>query len=132
MADQEQPQGQVPPELGDIGNSILSAFNLGVSYNQQTGNTKPIDEATAELGITIYNNLSEVYGSQFEDDFLRANTEYFLQIAMMGYIIPSICACDEDFKNRLLALISERAQKTQQTGTQGGGQPDGGGNIIIP
>jgi len=131
MTDKEQPQEQGQPELGNIENSILSAFNLGVSFNQQMGGTKTLDEATNELGHTIYNNLSNVYGSQFEDDFLRANTEYFLQIAMMGYIIPSVCAYDEDFKNRLLSLIGERAYKTQQAATEGGGQP-GGGTIITP
>jgi hypothetical protein len=58
-----------------------------------------------------------------EDDFLRANTEYLLQIAMMGYIVPSICAYDEEFKNRLLQLIEMRAQKTE-------GQQPSGSSII--
>ena len=104
MTDQERPQGQEEqPELGNIANSILSAFNLGVSYNQQSGGIKSIAEVTDELGHTIYTNLSQAYGSRFQDDFLRANTEYFLQIALLGYIIPSVCAYEEDFKNKLLS-----------------------------
>lgn len=130
MTDQERPQGQEEqPELGNIANSILSAFNLGVSYNQQSGGVKSIAEVTDELGHTIYTNLSQAYGSRFQDDFLRANTEYFLQIALLGYIIPSVCAYEEDFKNKLLSLIEQRAIKTQEQASQEGGS---GGGIITP
>ena len=130
MTDQEQPQGGGQQnELGDIGSSILMAFNLGVSYNQQSGGVKSVSEAVAELGNTIYTNLSQVYGTRFQDDFLRANTEYFLQIALLGYIIPSVCAYDEEFKNKLLDLIERRAVKTQQ---QMSSQSNPGGSIITP
>lgn len=130
MTDQEQPQGQKEqPELGNIANSILSAFNLGVSYNQESGGIKTIAEVTDELGHTIYTNLSQAYGARFQDDFLRANTEYFLQIALLGYIIPSVCAYDEDFKNKLLSLIEQRAVKTQEQASQ---QEGSGGSIITP
>ena len=129
MTDQERPQGQAEQsELGNIANSILSAFNLGVSYNQQSGGIKSITEVTEELGHTIYTNLSQAYGTRFQDDFLRANTEYFLQVALLGYIIPSVCAYEEDFKNKLLSLIEQRAIKTQQQASQGGT----GGSIITP
>ncbi len=130
MTDKEHNNDQEQQaELGNIAASILSAFNLGVSYNQQSGGTKSITEVTEELGHTIYTNLSQVYGNRYEDDFLRANTEYFLQIAMLGYIIPSVCAYDEEFKNKLLSLIEQRALKTQQQSSQGGGP---GGSIITP
>ncbi|MFI5323727.1 MAG: hypothetical protein ACHQ6U_09405, partial [Thermodesulfobacteriota bacterium] len=128
MTDQERPQGSGPQdELGNIGSSILMAFNLGVSYNQQSGGMKSITDAVAEIGNTIYTNLSQVYGIRFQDDFLRANTEYFLQIALLGYIIPSVCAYDEEFKNRLLDLIEMRAVRTQQ---QMSSQSNPGGGII--
>lgn len=124
MPDQEQPQGQEPGQMGNLANSILMAFNLGVQFNQQTQGTKSITEVTGELGHTIYTNMTQVYGEQIQEDLLRTNTEYFLQIALMGYIVPSVCAFDEEFKNRLLQLIEMRAQKTQ------GQQPDGGSRII--
>ncbi|MEE8136791.1 MAG: hypothetical protein V3T52_06430 [Thermodesulfobacteriota bacterium] len=124
MPDQEQPQGQDPGQMGNLANSILMAFNLGVQFNQQTQGTKSITEVTGELGHTIYTNMTQVYGEQIQEDLLRTNTEYFLQIALMGYIVPSVCAYDEEFKNRLLQLIEMRAQKTQ------GQQPDGGSRII--
>ncbi len=131
MTDQDQtPNQEQHAEFGNIANSILSAFNLGVSYNQQTGGTKTTVEATEELGHTIYTNLSQSYGERFQDDFLRANTEYFLQIALLGYIIPSICAYDEEFKNKLLWLIEQRAIKSQHQHSSGGGHS--GGSIITP
>ena len=133
MSDEGHPQGAGQnQELTQLQSSILMAFNLGVSYNQQSGGLKSITEVSGELGHTIYTNLSQVYGSKLQDDFLRANTEYFLQIALLGYIIPSVCAYEEDFKNRLLSLIEKRALKTQQqmSGQQGG--PSSGGSIVTP
>lgn len=133
MSDQEQPQqGAGQPEQDNLANSILMAFNLGVSYNQQTQATKSVTEAVGELGNTIYTNLSQMYGSQFEEDFLRANTEYFLQIAMMGYIVPSICAFDEEFKNRLLVLIEKRAKQRAAQISESGGDMGGGSGIVTP
>jgi len=120
MSEQEQPQGA---GMDTLANSILMAFNMGVQFNQQTQGTKSVTEVTGELGHTIYSNLTQVYGENMQDDLLRANTEYFLQIAMMGYIVPSICAYDEEFKNRLLQLIEMRAKKTE-------GQQPGGSSII--
>ncbi len=113
MSDQEQPQGQNQPQMDSLSNSILMAFNLGVQFNQQTQGSKSVTEVTGELGHTIYTNLTQVYGENTQDDLLRTNTEYFLQIALMGYIVPSICAFDEEFKNRLLQLIEMRAKKTE-------------------
>jgi len=122
--EQEQPQGQDQEQMGGLSNSILMAFNLGVQFNQQTQGAKSVTEVTGELGHTIYTNLMQVYGENTQDDLLRTNTEYFLQIALMGYIVPSICAFDEEFKNRLLQLIEMRAQKLE------GQQPGGGSKII--
>jgi hypothetical protein len=113
MPDQEQPQGQNQPQMDSLSNSILMAFNLGVQFNQQTQGSKSVTEVTGELGHTIYTNLTQVYGENTQDDLLRTNTEYFLQIALMGYIVPSVCAFDEEFKNRLLQLIEMRAKKTE-------------------
>lgn len=120
---QDQGQGEGEVQMDSLSNSILMAFNLGVQFNQQTQGTKSVTEVTGELGNTIYTNLTKAYGEQMQDELLLANTEYFLQIAMMGYIVPSICAYDEEFKNRLLQLVEMRAQKTE-------GQQPGGSSII--
>ena len=129
MADPQNPQqgpGQGQP--GGIMDSIVMAFNLGVSAHQQTRGGASVVEIVNELGEAIYSNLSRMYGGQYQDDFLRANTEYFLQIALLGYIIPGICAFDENFKDRLLALIEAKVRQSQQK--QGSGTQ--GGNIVVP
>jgi len=61
MPDQEQPQGQEPGQMGNLANSILMAFNLGVQFNQQTQGTKSITEVTGELGHTIYTNMTQIH-----------------------------------------------------------------------
>lgn len=127
---EEQGEGGEQPELGNIANSILMAFNLGVNFNQQVQGTKSLPEVVGELGNTIYTNLAQAYGTQFQEEFLQANTEYFLQIAMLGYIIPGVCAYEEEFKDKLLALIEIRAtQQAEQMKQQGG---PGGSSIITP
>ena len=129
MTDQEQKgQGQPTGQPSGIGNSIAMAFNLGVSANQQTqGQGRSVIEIAGQLGDTIYSNLSQAYGGQQPEEFIRANTEYFLQIALLGYIIPGICAFDAGFKDRLLNLIEVKANQARST--QGGQQ---GGSIINP
>ena len=54
---EEQGEGGAQPELGNIANSILMAFNLGVNFNQQVKGTKSLPEVVGELGNTIYTNL---------------------------------------------------------------------------
>ena len=107
-------------------NSINMAFNLGVSANQATGQTKSVAEIADELGKQIYQNFMQGYGGEVNESFLKANTEYFLQISLMGYIIPSVCAFDNDFKERLFELIYRRAKQNQGKAAGGGDEPPGG------
>ncbi len=136
MSEEDQNQGQQndgagQPELGNISNSILMAFNLGVNFNQQVQGTKSMPEVVGELGNTIFTNLSQAYGTQFQEEFLQANTEYFLQIALLGYIVPGVCAYEEEFKDKLLTLIEVRATQQAEHMKQQGG-PEGGSTIITP
>lgn len=110
-------------------NSINMAFNLGVSAHQASGQSKSVVEIATELGNQIYQNFAQAYGGEINESFLKANTEYFLQIALMGYIIPGVCAFDNDFKERLFDLIYTRARENQQR-QAGGGAPEGGSRII--
>jgi hypothetical protein len=127
MADkkEETNEKQQPREEGaaDIMTSVTMAFNLGVAANQSAGNTKSVAEIAPELGQQIYTNLANAYGGQYEEEYLAANTEYFLQIALLGYVIPSVCAFEEDFKSRLFALIEAKANKNN---------PGGGPSIETP
>ena len=109
-------------------NSINMAFNLGVAAHQSSGQSKSVVEIATELGNQIYQNFAQAYGGEINEAFLKANTEYFLQIALMGYIIPGVCAFDNDFKQRLFDLVYARARENQQKQAEGGSQ--GGSRII--
>ena len=137
------PGGGAPE--ADLSASIGMAFNLGVSFNQQAQGAKSIAQALAEMGEHIFTSLNKAHGGNFRQEYIIANTEYLLQIALLGYIIPSICDYEDNFKERLLALIEARARKQGAPGpgdkTGGGpggktgGKPGGGGGggrIITP
>ena len=120
---QDPPQGQ--PQQGDVMTTVTMAFNLGVSARQQ-GRNRSVVEVVNELQEAIFNNLQRAYGSQVDMNYLAANTEYLLQIALLGFIVPSICAYEEDFKNRLFSLILAKIEQTKKEKP-----PDQGSNIIV-
>ncbi len=105
---------------------------------QEEGAIKNVLEAGDELFAEIYKNLQSAYGTAIDENFLKANAEYFLNIALMGYIFPSICVYDDDFKNRMFDLIEKKLEQSQKRrqqgggpgGAPGGGDP-GGSNIIV-
>lgn len=113
----------------DLAASITMAFNLGVSANQQAKGTKSIAQALAEMGEHIFTSLSKTYGGKHRQEHIIANTEYLLQIALLGYIVPSICDYEENFKERLLALIESRAKRRSPGDGKAG---KSGGTIITP
>ena len=90
--------------------SIAMAFNIGVWMKQQKGHTGNVSEAANELRDMIYWNMFKQYGEAYPSDLLNANVEYFLEIALLGYILPGVCLPDEELKSRLLALIEARAK----------------------
>ena len=106
--EEQQPQQN---EAESLMASVTMAFNMGVAANQSMGKTKSVAEIAPELGQQIYSNLANAYGGDFDEQHLSANTEYFLQIALLGYIIPSVCAFESGFKDTLFALIEAKANK---------------------
>lgn len=125
----EEQQPQQSGE-GDLMTSVTMAFNMGVAANQSLGKTKSVAEVAPELGQQIYTNLANAYGGQYEEEYLAANTEYFLQIALLGYVIPSVCAFEGGFKDTLFALIEAKAKKMNpESGSPIETPPDGG--IIV-
>ena len=127
----KEEQSTQPPPEADLMTSVTMAFNLGVSANQSSAHLRSVAELAPELGQQIYENLAQAYGGKYKEEFLMANTEYFLQIALLGFIIPTVCAFEEDFKNRLFALIEAKAkQGTNEGGPKIETPPDS--NIIIP
>lgn len=107
--DEQQQPGEGSSE--SLMSSVTMAFNMGVAANQSLGKTKSVAEVAPELGQQIYANLANAYGGQYDEQYLSANTEYFLQIALLGYIIPSVCAFEGGFKDNLFALIEAKAKK---------------------
>ena len=95
-----------------------------------------IAQALAEMGEHIFTSLNKAHGERFQQEYIIANTEYLLQIALLGYIVPSICDYEDNFKERLLSLIEARARKQGAPGGESGGTNDGGnkggGRIITP
>lgn len=128
----EQESNENPPGNADLMTSVTTAFNMGVAANQSAAHIRSVAEIAPELGQQIYKNLEQAYGGQYKEEFLMANTEYFLQIALLGFIIPTVCAFEPDFKDRLFALIEAKAQKNQQQAGSKTETPSGGGNIIVP
>lgn len=128
---EEKNQSDEQQQAPSMMDSVLMAFNMGVQKMQEEGAIKNVLEAGDELFTEIYKNLQNAYGTSIDENFLKANAEYFLNIALMGYIFPSICAYDDNFKNQMFDLIEkklEQSQKSRQAGGQGG-KP--GSNIIV-
>lgn len=113
MAIQEKSPGD------GIRESIIKAFNLGVWMRGQKGYGFSVLEAGKEIKDMIYWNMSQQYGKGYPDELIDANIEYFLQIAILGYILPDVSLPDQELKERLLALIEARAKReSPQSGEQ--------------
>jgi hypothetical protein len=89
--------------------SIVTAFNLGVwmKQKQQKGDNTNVSEAARELRDMIYWNM---YSGGYPDDLIHSNVEYFLEIALLGYILPGVSLPDEELKTRLIFLIETKAE----------------------
>jgi len=61
-----------------------------------------------ELRKIIHLNIYEAYGGIYPNDLLSNNVEYFLQIALLGYILPGVCTYDEEMKNKLFTLMQAK------------------------
>jgi len=94
-------------EVGTVTESIVMAFNLGV-WMRQTEVEKSIFEMVKKMEEIIYWNIFQTYGGKYPDELIRANVGYLLQIALLGYILPKVCAPDEELKNRLISSIEAK------------------------
>lgn len=137
---EENNQNQQDQKAPGMMDSVLMAFNMGVKKMQEEGQIKNVLEAGDELFQEIYKNLQDAYGMAIDETFLKANAEFFLNIALMGYIFPSICAYDDNFKDNLFELIEKKLEQSLKRRQQGGGPGDpggapggapGGSNIIV-
>ncbi len=94
-------------EVGTVTESIAMAFNLGV-WMRQTEGEKSIFEIGKELEQIIYWSMFQTYGDKYPDELIRANVDYLLQVAVLGYILPKVCAPDEELKSRLIGSIEAK------------------------
>jgi hypothetical protein len=109
-----------------IQSSIANAFNLGLQSKPKEG-ADTIADVVKEIQSTIYGQLKQAYGD-VPEDFIKANAEFFVQVAAMGYIIPRVCAFDQDFQAKLFKLIETRVLETQKAAQEQAGEEKG--NII--
>ena len=103
--------------------SIANAFNLGLQLQPKPG-ADTIADIVKVIQETIYGQLKQAYGD-VPEDFIKANAEFFVQVAAMGYIIPRVCAFDQDFQARLFKLIEARVLETQKAAQEKAGQEKG-------
>jgi len=99
--------------INAIQTSVANAFNLGLQSQpkQKNNTTSDIVNGIQEV---IYGQLRQTHGEKVPEDFIKANAEFFVQVATMGYIIPRICAFDKEFQARLFKLIEIRVLETQR------------------
>jgi len=120
--------GQRTPGMMD---SVQMAFNMGVKKMQDEGTIKNVLEAGDELFAAIYKNIQDAYGTAIDENFLKANAEFFLNVALLGYIFPAICAYDDEFKIKIFDLIEKKLEQSQKNRRAGGQDGKPGGNIIV-
>jgi len=93
----------------EVMKSIGMAFNLGVFMRQKSqGNVLDIGRELREI---ILFNMHQSYSDIYPDELLLTNVEYFLQIALLGYILPGVCIYDEELKDKLFTLMRAKIIK---------------------
>ena len=114
IRDSNQPKQPDPQEaLNAIRASIANAFNLGLQ-TQPKQPTDTIVEVIKEIQEVIYGQLKQAYGDEVPEEFIKANAEFFIQVAAAGFIIPRICSPDKDFQAKLFQLVEDRVLETQR------------------
>jgi len=98
----------------DVMESIKMAFNLGVwmKHTQEAGSIQIISKKLEEI---IYWKMFEAYGDKCPQELIRDNVEYFVQIALLGYILPGVAIPDELIKGRLISLIHARVRRNWES-----------------
>ena len=119
----EKKQPSPEEAMQAIQSSIANAFNLGLQQQPKEG-ADTIADIVSAIQEAIYGQLKQAYGD-VPEDFIKANAEFFVQVAAMGYIVPRVCAFDEDFQKRLFKLIETRVLETQKAAQEKAGEEKG-------
>lgn len=83
---------------------IFTVFNLGVIARRKR-QFATVQAASNYFYDIIYNDLFRQYKGFMDDVLILSYADYLTSIALPGYILPYVCAYDEDFKNKLMNLI---------------------------
>ena len=92
---------------------IFTAFNLGVIARQEK-QFATVKSASSYFYDIIFNDLSQQYKGLIDDMLIVSYTDYLTSISILGYILPHICAYDEDFKDRLMDLILTKIRRPKE------------------
>jgi hypothetical protein len=92
---------------------IFTVFNLGVIARRER-QFATIQAASNYFYDVIYNDLSRQYKGFMDDVLILSYADYLTSIALLGYILPYVCAYDEDFKNKLMNLILTKVRKPRE------------------
>ena len=92
---------------------IIKAFNLGATARQekQFANVKA---ASIYFYDVIYAELSWQYKGFIDEGLILSYADYLTSIALLGYILPHICAYDEGLKNKLMDLILTKIRRPRE------------------
>lgn len=91
-------------EMDKTKDLIHTVFNLGVIARGER-QFVTVQAASDYFYDVIYNDLFRQYKGFMDDVLILSYTDYLTSIALLGYILPYVCAYDEDFKNKLMNLI---------------------------
>ena len=94
---------------------IFTAFNLGVIARQEK-QFATVKAASNYFYDVIDTDLSRQYKGEIDDVLILSYADYLTSMALLGYILPHICAYDEDFKDKLLDLILIKIRKPREVG----------------
>lgn len=90
--------------------SIVFAFNLGVSKRYEKREAT-VEEVAGELRKI----LSAGIGSKEVDPETRERAlEYYLEITLLGFILPWVASPREDLKEVLFSALTEKAEETYE------------------
>jgi len=92
---------------------VFTAFNLGVTARQER-QFATVSAASNYFYDFIYNNLVQQNRGTIDDVLILSYADYLTSIALLGYILPYVCAYDEDFKDKLMNLILVKIRKPRE------------------
>ena len=97
----------------NIDRGIIESFNLGVWHRQQEGiNIVSVLDIGKKLHQHLEQHLKSLW-SEAPKEILDNTTNYYTQIALLGYILAGLSMPDQEFKISLLQNLHDTYLKIQ-------------------